>query len=95
MSYIKIYKNELSSDDIFAQYAKLPNAIVTGDSITFYTKQQHSIIEDELLMKDLVDTLMEHYEYSREDAMEFSETNASSVVSDMWDANSRFLEDYA
>ena len=53
------------------------------------------VINDKAMQQEMEDDLQNNYNYTIKEAKEWVEDNGSAVVSDMWDAYSRYLEENA
>jgi pyrroloquinoline quinone (PQQ) biosynthesis protein C len=51
-------------------------------------------INDDVVLEMLIDDMQEHYGFSFGEATAWAKEHASSVVDDMWDAYTKYLEDY-
>ena len=52
------------------------------------------IINDEELEAEIIEDLINTYSYSKSEAAEFASDNGASIVSDMWDAYSNYIQDF-
>jgi len=95
MSYIKIYRDELDNTQLFDEYTQLPNAIIDGNCVTFYTRSQYEVINDGPMAEQMIEDLMESYGYSQEQAKQFVTNNRHAIIDDMWDAYSKYFDDFA
>ncbi len=95
MAYIKIHRDELRSDTIFEQYLTIPNAITDGDCVTFYTRSRYEAINDGPMREQMINDLVDNYGHTNQQAVDWVTDNGHQVVSDMWDAYSKYFEDFA
>jgi len=51
-------------------------------------------INDDVILEMLIEDLMDNYGFSKRKATTWAKEHGSSVVDDMWDAYTRYLEDY-
>ena len=53
------------------------------------------ILNDEVLKEDIMDTLVEHYEYSKEEATKFIYEHIDEMIECMFEAQESYIEHYA
>ena len=51
-------------------------------------------INDEVIMEMIVDDLMGNFDFSKKKATTWAKEHASSLIDDMWDAYTKYIEDY-
>jgi hypothetical protein len=51
-------------------------------------------INDEVILEMLVDDLMDNYDFTEKKATAWVKEHGSAVIDDMWDAYTRYLEDF-
>ena len=97
-NYIKLYRDEFKNDDTFDKYASMSNVHTDSDDanclIIFTRENEYVAINDAQLHDQMVEDLMENYELSELSAMEWIDNHGYSVVDNMWDAYSNYLEEF-